>query len=288
MKRAFFLALWICLALPFPAAAQKEKHATIPTKILRSETVFVDCSACPRELANAGKTAPVELHDWGRFQVVSNPRGADLVFLFGGNPYEGDYITRDGPDTRPVHIETTFMTVIDPKTGEGLWTDARKWGAWRVTGATKDLILELRHQMEAQVKTWTLDQILECNHTIPYTGFAFLTVDQALSRGSVERVPNVTDRLIVNSSDVPEFCRRAGLIVGKSSKISGYEVITYGDENLDVADVLAKADQFDFSSGKYANTDQIFFSARMKTGNVLIEFRIEGRRPVLSRVTYFY
>jgi hypothetical protein len=289
-RRALLIVFSLWAAFPFSAAANKDKLTLIPTKILRSDTVYVDCSTCPRALAAAGRTAPVELRDWGRFRVVGDPRNADLIFMYSGNPYQGDYITRDGPDTKPVMIETTFMTIIDPKTGESLWMDARKWGSLRVASATKDLIGELRHQMESQVKTWTLDQILECNHATPYAGFAFLTSEQALARGGgrVERVPDVTDRLIVNSTDVPEFCRRAGLILGPEHKTTGYEVITYGDETLDVADVLEKADQFDFSSGKYANTETVFFSARRKDNNVLIEFRIEGHRSVLSRVTYFY
>jgi hypothetical protein len=289
-RPSFLIVFCLWAALPFSAAAQKDKdkHALIPTKILRSDTVYIDCSACPRALANAGKTANQELRDWGRFHLVNDRRTADLVFLYGGNPYEGDYITRDGPDMRPVHIETTFMTIVDPKTGEGLWTDARKWGSLRVSAATKDLIEELRHQMQDQVKQWTLDQVMECYHTNAYINFAFETVDQALATGSAERVPNVPDRLIVTSPQAPEFCRRAGLIIGSDGKLKGYEVITYGDEALDVADILAKADQFNFASGKYTNSDQIYFSARKKESNVLIEFKEEGHRSVLARVTYPY
>jgi hypothetical protein len=284
------LLIGLCAALPGSAKDKKDEHPLIPTKILRSDTIYIDCSACPRTLAAAGKTANLELQDWGRFKIVDTPRGADLIFLYGGNPYEGDYITRDGPDTRPVHIETTFMTVIDAQTGAGLWTDARKWGSLRVAAATKDLISELRRQMEEQVKKWTLDQILECNHTTAYAIFAFLTPEQALDRGAgkVERVPNVPDRLLLTSSDVPEFCRRAGLIIGPQNKITGYEVVTYGDQLLDVGDVLEKSDQFNFTSGKYKDSDIKYFRARRKDNDMAIEYRIEGHRTVLARVTYFF
>jgi len=289
-RPVLLLVFCVWAALPNSVAAQKDKQALIPTKILRSDTVYIDCSACPRALAVASKTAYQEIHTWGRFRLVDDPRNADLIFMYSGNPYLGDYITRDGPDKRPVMIETTFMTIIDPKTGDGLWMDGRRWGSLRVAGATKDLIEELRNQMVDQVKTWTLDQVLECNHTTAYAGFAFLTAEQALARGGgkVERVPDVPDRLVVNSSDVPEFCRRAGLIIDSENKIKGYEVIAYGDETMDVGDVLEKADQFDFASGRYAKADQIFFSARKKDNNVVIEFRMQGHRSVLSRVTYSY
>jgi hypothetical protein len=69
-----------------------------------------------------------QLRDWGRFEIAENHRQADLIFLFSGNPYLGDYITRDGPDNRPVKIDSTIMTVIDP-------TQARVYGPIRGNGA---------------------------------------------------------------------------------------------------------------------------------------------------------
>jgi hypothetical protein len=63
--------------------------------------------------------------------LVLDRRHADLVFLFSANRYLGDYATREGPDTRPVFIEVTYMNVIDPSTGESLWSDSRRWLAAR-------------------------------------------------------------------------------------------------------------------------------------------------------------
>ena len=57
---------------------------------------------------------------------MANRRKADLIFLFSANSYLGDYGTRDGPDTRPVHVDITFMNVVDPHTGESLWGDSRR------------------------------------------------------------------------------------------------------------------------------------------------------------------
>jgi len=42
------------------------------------------------------------------------------------------------------------MSVIDPRTGQNLWSDSKTAGSWRVGGATKDLIDEFRAQLEAQ------------------------------------------------------------------------------------------------------------------------------------------
>jgi hypothetical protein len=58
-------------------------------------------------------------------------------------------LTRDGPDTRPVHVETAYMNVLDPRTGENLWGDSERQGSWFVAEATKDLVDELRELLEA-------------------------------------------------------------------------------------------------------------------------------------------
>ncbi len=86
--------------------------------IRRAKTVAVVCDACPRGMAKAKQAAFEELTVWKRFAIVPDPRSADLIFLFSANPYRGDYVTRDGPDSRPVHIETTYMNIVDPRTGE--------------------------------------------------------------------------------------------------------------------------------------------------------------------------
>jgi len=59
-------------------------------------------------------------------------------------------------------------------------------------------------------------------------------------------------------------------------------------EILDVGDILERADQFDFVSGKDAQSNKVSFSARSKDKGVLIQFSMEGHRSVLSRVTYSY
>ena len=100
-------------------------------------------------MAAAEQTAFQEMVDWGRFDVIGNRKNADLVFLFSANPYLGDYGTRDGPDSRPVRVDITYMNVIDPRTGESLWGGSRQWGSWFVSKATRDLIVEFREQLEA-------------------------------------------------------------------------------------------------------------------------------------------
>lgn len=123
-------------------------HA-LPPKVTQAKSVYMLCDACLRGVAAAKPAAFQELADWGRFDLLSNRENVDLIFLFSTNPYLGDYGTRDGPDTRPVRVDITYMNVIDPRTGENLWGDSRQWGSWFVAKATKDLIVEFREQLEA-------------------------------------------------------------------------------------------------------------------------------------------
>jgi EF hand len=120
-----------------------------PAKVTQARSVYVACDACLRGMAAAEPAAFKELSDWGRFDMIPNRKKIDLIILFSANPYLGDYVTRDGPDTRPVHVDITYMNVIDPKTGESYWGDSRQWGSWFVGRATKDLIVEFREQLEA-------------------------------------------------------------------------------------------------------------------------------------------
>jgi hypothetical protein len=269
--------------------AKKTEHPVLPAKIMQANSVYVDC-VCPRALASAQETALHELQTWGRFQISQDRRQTDLVMLFSGNPYLGDYVTRDGPDKRPVAIEFTIMTVIDPKTGQTLWTDSRRWGSWRVRGATKDLISELREQMEGQTRKWSLNEILMCGVTPAYAGFAHLTPEEALAKSDsgTGKVSGTPDRLVLTSPDAPEFCKRAQFVLSPERRIVGFEVFASRADDLDIGEVLRRADRFDFSGGKYVNGDQVYFSAQSKDKKMLLQFDVEGHRSVLSRVSYFY
>lgn len=122
----------------------------LSAKLMQAKSVYVDCDSCVRGMTKANSAAVESLADWKRFTVVGDPKKADLVFLFSSNKYLGDYLTRKGPDTRPVAISTTYMDVLDPHTGFSLWSDSSRSGSWRVAGATKELIGEFRARLEAE------------------------------------------------------------------------------------------------------------------------------------------
>lgn len=79
------------------ALAEKTERPALPAKITQASSVYLDW-VCPRGLAVAQDTAVQQLQGWGRFQISQQRWESDLIFLFSGNPYPGDYITRDGPD----------------------------------------------------------------------------------------------------------------------------------------------------------------------------------------------
>jgi hypothetical protein len=128
----------------------EEMFRALPRTVTQAKSVYIDCDACPRGMAAAWLAAFEALTDWRRFDIVPDPKKADLIFLFSANPYLGDYITRDGPDKRPVKVDITYMDVVDPRTGESLWDDCRQWGSLFVSRATKDLIMEFKDLLEIE------------------------------------------------------------------------------------------------------------------------------------------
>jgi hypothetical protein len=123
----------------------------VPPRLKEAKTVSIVCDACPRAMAKTRASAFKRLSAWGRYSIAPEPKGAELIFLISANPYLGDYLTRDGPDKRPVQIETVYANVLDPRTGESLWGDRERVGSWFVASATEDLVDELREIVEADV-----------------------------------------------------------------------------------------------------------------------------------------
>jgi hypothetical protein len=136
----------------------------LPARIKRAKTASIVCDACPRAMTKAKKAAFEELTVWKRFTLVPDPKKADIIFLFSANRYLGDYVTRDGPDPRPVHVETVYMNVVDPRTGESLWGDYERVGSFFVAGATKDLIDEVREMLEEETIPTERAAFIKRNH----------------------------------------------------------------------------------------------------------------------------
>ena len=121
-------------ALPVRA---KEKQSSLPSRVLSAGTVFVDNQTTTAELLN---TAYTELSKWGRLQVVDAAQKADIVLrLSNGNAVKFVPGGEGGPGGEPkvgknsfagaddaVPPGSTRVSVIDPKTGNSVWSDIRK------------------------------------------------------------------------------------------------------------------------------------------------------------------
>ncbi len=132
----FFAVLLVMLFGPMNAQA-KDKHASLPTSVLRAQTVYVDNQTTSGELQN---TAYIELSRWGRFQIVEEPKKADIILRLssgnsvkfvsgnGSSPVYGPRVTGQnwmGADEAVPH-GSTRISLVDPKSGNSLWSDIRK------------------------------------------------------------------------------------------------------------------------------------------------------------------
>jgi hypothetical protein len=114
-----------------------EKRASLPSRVLSAATVFVENQTTSAELTN---TAYTELSKWGRLQVVDTAQKADIVLrLSNGNSVRFVPGGESAPAADPkagrqnfvgadeaVPPGSTRVSVIDPKTGNSLWSDIRK------------------------------------------------------------------------------------------------------------------------------------------------------------------
>lgn len=134
-----------------------------------------------------------------------------------------------------------------------------------------------------------MNDILMCSVSPELASFAHLTAEQALAKSSsgVSRIANSPD-LTLNSPVAPEFCKRAQLIVSPENKIVAFVVQASLEDSLEVNEVLQWAEQFDFASGRDADSDEVYFGAQSKDKKILIKFAVQGRKSVLSWVRYSY
>lgn len=180
--------VYILIAVSAIAAHAKDKHLPLPPQISTAKTVYIDNQS---GVAKLGDRCYTQVEKWGRFKVVSDPKDADLVFLLSANEYTRGYVTSGGGSTstvntsgnveattignqtagtvntsgtvttttqptysQPVTVGYTYLTVIDPKTGNSLWSDSKRWGNL-YTGfhsATKGLVDDLMKRINEDSK----------------------------------------------------------------------------------------------------------------------------------------
>jgi hypothetical protein len=148
------------LTLATSVAAQKEFARS--AQIMYAKTIFFSNQTNSNAV---GANAVAQLKRWGKFQIVQDQKHADLIFLLSLDPYRGGGVnSQNGPsgdlDDGDISSGKTpkwnqqkptryaYLTVIDPKTGEGLWSAEHIWGGL-LTGFNsvgERLVKELENQ----------------------------------------------------------------------------------------------------------------------------------------------
>jgi hypothetical protein len=163
-SRYLFAAL-IVAALVLPTASQDHKLSNLAPKLLTAKSVYFEDRT---GAAHVGEKALAQLKKWGRFQIVTEQKQADLVILLSAQPYKGGQIAISGGQTGTIDpngnivmdpapnfnklapVRYAFLTVIDSKTEENLWSDSHQWGGL-LTGfdsVGERLVKKLEKQMK--------------------------------------------------------------------------------------------------------------------------------------------
>lgn len=147
---------------PATTVAQKPAQSW---RILSAKTVYFENKTGSDPV---GRNALAQLRKWGKFVVLPDPKRADLIFILSADPYKGGNIILSGGQTGSVdnqgHIEEdripdynkqsptrdAYLTVIDAKTGESLWSHSHVWGG-ALTGFNS-VGARLIRQLESQTK----------------------------------------------------------------------------------------------------------------------------------------
>jgi hypothetical protein len=142
-------------AIPVQAS---DKHPGLPASVVNAKTIYVDNHTTSAELQN---TAYIELSKWGRFQVVDTAQKADILLQLsngnyvkfvpsGGNspaspqPGKQDWVGAD----EAVPPGSTRISLIDPKSGNSLWSDVRKTDSPKAATHLLDGLREAFNQKE--------------------------------------------------------------------------------------------------------------------------------------------
>src|ERR1700722_9278341 len=165
MRNSAYLVVFIFTNLFLPISLDAQKQLAKSRKILSAKTVYFE----NRTGADAvGAAAVAQLKKWGRFQVVYNKHKADLILLLSADPYHGGYIIFASGQTGTIdadgHVQEevvsnynslapvrdAYLPVIDPSSGNNLWTDSHVWGGL-LTGKNSvgaRLVQKLQRQIE--------------------------------------------------------------------------------------------------------------------------------------------
>lgn len=130
-----------------------------------------------------GKKALTELTRWGKFQIVQDRKKADLVLVLSTDPHRGGNLIVSGGQTGTVdshgHVEEdpvpnyhklapvryAFLTVMDARTGNDLWSASQRWGGF--DGVGEHLVKEFEKQTQEAERRSRLKLIKDVTPVYP-------------------------------------------------------------------------------------------------------------------------
>ena len=140
---ARLLMVFILSSLVSPAPLQAQKQSPFSQKILLAKSVYFEDRI---GVAAVRDKAVSRLKKWGQFQIVSDRQQADLLLILSADPYKGGQIAISGGQTGTINkggsidldpvpnynklapVRYGYLTAIEPKTGEELWSGRLRWG----------------------------------------------------------------------------------------------------------------------------------------------------------------
>jgi TonB family protein len=202
---AHLLAVCFLGSLLAASSAQAQKAIANPQSIASAKTIYFDDKS---GVDAVGKKTSAELNKWGRFQIVKDRKHADLIVVLSTDPPGANNLILSGGQTGTVdsrgHVEEdpvpnfnkqgpvryAFLTVIDSRTGENIWTSSRRWGGL-LTGfdsVGEHLVKEFEKQAKAAEQVSNLKLIKSPHPSYP---------DEALKK-KIEGT--VTVRIVVDKN----------------------------------------------------------------------------------------
>ena len=120
----------------------------------QATTLFSAKKACLDNYtyASIGDRASAHLKQWGRFELVSDPKAADVIFVLSLREVPGRVLESTGRGVRRTYIPiagTTSMVVVDAKTRTILYSDARKWTHSTEAGKLIDALKKRMNKAQA-------------------------------------------------------------------------------------------------------------------------------------------
>ena len=143
MRISEHFVIFVLTSFPSANPVLAQKQLAQSPRILSTKSVYFNNKTGSDAV---GKNALAQLRKGGKFQLVADPKQADVIFILSADPYNGGnlifasgqtgtiddgHITEDPIPNYNKQSPTryAYLTVIDPKTGGNLWSDQHSGAA---------------------------------------------------------------------------------------------------------------------------------------------------------------